>query len=292
MLNTLQKNPRTRFLAAFAALIVYAASVNLFVVPAGLYTGGLLGFCQVLRTLLVQAGVSVPFDLAGVLYWIVNVPILIIAWRIVSGPFVMRTVVGTAISSFFLAVIPAPAVPFLSERLANCLVGGILSGFALGIILTCGYSSGGLDVVGLVMAKLGKNFTVGRFSIGFNAVLYTVCMILFDVTTAIYSVICMVFTSLFIDRAHQQSINVQMLIFTRAPIEEISEQITHKLERGVTYWDGCGAYTGERIRVLCVCLSKFEVAAVQKIVLDLDEHAFFTLQEGVHIRGNFHMKVS
>ena len=163
-----------------------------------------------------------------------------------------------------MSVIQSPAVPILDDPLASCLVGGILCGFALGLALTCGCSTGGLDVVGLCLTKRGSRFTVGRFSLGFNIVLYIACALLFDIQTAIYSVIYTVFCSLFIDRGHQQNINVQVLIFTRDADPELPRSIMSRLGRGVTYWEGKGAYTESDMRVLCVCVSKFEVAELRR----------------------------
>ena len=158
--------------------------------------------------------------------------------------------------------------------------------------LTCGCSTGGLDVVGLCLTKRGSRFTVGRFSLGFNIVLYIACALLFDIQTAIYSVIYTVFCLLFIDRGHQQNINVQVLIFTRDADPELPRSIMSRLGRGVTYWEGKGAYTESDMRVLCVCVSKFEVAELQETVRELDSHAFFIVQEGVRIGGNFLRKIS
>ncbi len=60
----------------------------------------------------------------------------------------------------------------------------------------------------------------------------------------------------------------------------------------MTYWEGKGAYTESDMRVLCVCVSKFEVAELQETVRELDSHAFFIVQEGVRIGGNFLRKIS
>ena len=84
-----------------------------------------------------------------------------------------------------------------------------------GIVLTCGGSGGGLDIVGLCLSKRGSGFTVGKFSLSFNAVLYTACLILFSPSVAIYSVIYNFFTAMVLDRVHQQNVSVQALIFTR-----------------------------------------------------------------------------
>lgn len=247
----------------------------------------------IIRTLLAQA-VELPagVDIAGILYFLINIPVLYLAWRDLGRAFLIRTLICVGASSLFLSVIQSPAVPILDDPLASCLVGGILCGFALGLALTCGCSTGGLDVVGLCLTKRGSRFTVGRFSLGFNIVLYIACALLFDIQTAIYSVIYTVFCSLFIDRGHQQNINVQVLIFTRDADPELPRSIMSRLGRGVTYWEGKGAYTESDMRVLCVCVSKFEVAELQETVRELDPHAFFIVQEGVRIGGNFLRKIS
>ena len=159
-------------------------------------------------------------------------------------------------------------------------------------MLTCGRSTGGLDILGLWLAKKGKGFSVGRFSLSFNALLYTLCAVLFGLRAAIYSIIYTVFCALFIDRGHQQNITEQVLIFTKDEDPELPRNIMARLGRGVTYWEGKGAYTGEDLRVLCVCVSKFEEADLYGVVHELDPNAFFITQEGVTIHGNFIRKLS
>ena len=293
MLHKALQNKWTRVAIAVVATLLYAVGVNLFIVPVGLYSGGVVGLSQVIRTLLARS-VALPenVDIAGILYFLLNVPVLIMAWKELGRGFLIRTLICVGASSFFLSVIKAPASPLLEDPLSACVVGGILCGFALGLALTCGCSTGGLDVVGLCLSKRGSRFTVGRFSLSFNVALYPACAILFNIQTAIYSVIYTVFCSLFIDRGHQQNISVQVLIFTKDEDPQLPSNIMTRLGRGVTYWEGKGAYTGSDIRVLCVCVSKFEVAELQETVRELDPRAFFIVQEGVRIGGNFARKIS
>lgn len=293
MLHKALENKYLRFAIAIFATFIYALGVNLFIVPMGLYSGGLLGMCQVIRTVLVRSfGLSSTLDFSGVLYLVVNIPLLLLAWKTLGKSFLARTVVCVVASSLFLSIIQSPATPIVEDRLASCMLGGIICGFSIGLTLTCGCSSGGLDIIGLWLSKKGSGFTVGRFSMSFNVVLYAVCAILFDIQTVIYSVIYMVFSALFVDRAHQQNITVQVLIFTKDRDPELPHQIMTKLGRGVTYWEGKGAYTGNDLRVLCVCVSKFEESELEEIVRLLDPHAFFIVQEGVHIGGNFVRRIS
>lgn len=288
MFQTLLHNKYLRLLTGLLGAVIHAAAINLFVVPQGFYSGGLYGVCQVIRTLLVQQfGLVTPVDLAGVLYLLLNIPLLILAWRSFGRPFVIRMTVCTAVDSIALALIPSPAVPIVADPLSACLISGICSGFACGLILTCGCSTGGLDVLGLYLSKKGSRFTVGKFSISFNAVLYAACALIFSLHTALYSVIYTVFASLFIDRAHQQNISVQMLIFTKNKSEEMRAFIIERLSRGVTLWKGRGGYTNEPLEVLCVCLNKYEILTVEQMLREVDSNAFFIVQEGVQVGGHF-----
>ena len=293
MLHKALQNKWVRVLIAVFATFLYAMGVNLFIVPMGLYSGGVVGLSQVIRTLLMQhLDLPAGVDIAGILYFLINIPVLYLAWRNLGRGFLLRTLICVGASSFFLSVVRSPAVPILEDPLASCLVGGILCGFALGLALTCGCSTGGLDILGLWLAKKGKGFSVGRFSLSFNALLYTLCAVLFGLRAAIYSIIYTVFCALFIDRGHQQNITEQVLIFTKDEDPELPRNIMARLGRGVTYWEGKGAYTGEDLRVLCVCVSKFEEADLYGVVHELDPNAFFITQEGVTIHGNFIRKLS
>lgn len=285
--NTLH-NHTLRLIAAVVGEFIAAAALNLFIVPLNLYTGGTMGVCQLIRTLLQDyGGLNFgQYDVAGILYFLANIPILLFAYRDLGKKLVFKTLVCALSYSLFYSIIPIPTRPIISDYLTACLLGGILTGIGSGIVLTCGCSSGGLDIVGLCLSKRGSSFTVGRFSITFNVFLYTACLILFQPVVAIYSVIYNFFTSMVLDRMHQQNVTAQALIFTREE-ESISRFIIDDLHRSVTYWDGTGAYTGEGIHVLCVCLSKYEIEELLHAVHTMDPHAFMTVQEGTRIFGNF-----
>lgn len=288
MLQKLQRNRAMRLVLSLVSCVLYAIGINWFIVPLGLYSGGLLGACQLLRTLMVETlGFPAVVDYSGVLYMLFNIPIFFLAWRSMGRGFLIRSVICTFAASFFLSVIPTPATPIVTESLAGCVVGGIVSGFALGLCLTCGSSTGGLDIIGLWLAKRGTGTGVGRFSLSFNAVIYAICAALFGLGTAVYSAIFTVFSSLFLDHFHEQNITVQVLIFTKGESEKLLGPILTNLGRGVTTWEGRGGYTGDATNVLCVCVSKFEVEELQRGVREVDPKAFFIIQEGVRINGYF-----
>ena len=293
MLYNSLHNRALRLVVAVIGELIAAAALNLFIVPLHLYTGGLMGVCQLLRTLASDyLGMSFgAYDVAGILYFLLNIPILLLAYKNLGRAFVAKTLICTVAFSLFYSLIPSPSVPIVDDYLTACLLGGILAGVGGGLVLTCGASGGGLDIVGLCLSKRGSQFTVGKFSLTFNALLYTACLFLFSPEVAIYSVIYNFFTAMVLDRMHQQNVSIQALIFTKGDEDTLARFIIENLGRSVTYWEGVGAYTGEDVHVLCVCLSKFEIEELVHAVHSIDPHAFVTTQEGTRIYGNFQRKV-
>lgn len=293
MLYTSLHNRWLRLVAAIAGELLLAATLNLFIVPLNLYSGGIMGVCQLISTVVLgHWGIDLgAYDIAGFLYFLLNIPILLMAFRDLGRGLAVKTIICTVSYSLFYSIIPTPSQPIVSDYLTACLLGGILTGVGSGIVLTCGASGGGLDVIGLCLSKRGSHFTVGKFSLLFNVFLYAACLILFHAEVVIYSIIYNFFTAIVLDRMHQQNVNVQALIFTRKDEHLLSRFIMDKLNRGVTYWNGTGAYTGEDVHVLCVCLSKYEIEELLHTVHSIDSHAFITVQEGVRVLGNFPKKL-
>ena len=292
MYNSLH-NRWLRLIAAMLGEGVVALALRLFIVPMGLYSGGMMGLCQLIRTLL-QDGLGLNFggaDIAGVLYFLSNIPILLLGWKTLGPRMTFKTIACTVSFSFFYSIIPTPSVPIVDDYLTSVMLGGIIVGTASGIVLTCGGSGGGLDIVGLCLSKRGSRFTVGKFSLSFNIVLYTACLILFSPEIAIYSVIYTFFNAMVLDRMHQQNVSVQAMIFTKEDEKELGRFIIEKLGRSVTYWEGTGAYSGKGLHVLVVCVSKFEIEELLHAVHEMDEHAFVTVQERVRVFGNFVRKL-
>lgn len=293
MYNKALHNRWTRTALLLLSSLLAAWSVNTFTVPQHLYSGGLLGLCQIIRTVLTtKLGISTgTTDIAGILYLVVNVPLLILAWRTLGRTFVFKLILCTVSNSLFMTIIPVPEVPVVADRLTSCLVAAVINGLAYGIMLTCGGSTGGTDILGLILSKT-KGITVGKLGIMFNIFVYGMCLILFDTSTAIYSAIQSMAGSVFVDRMHQQNITVQALIVTKVKDESLPIWIMETIGRGATRWDGVGSYTGDDVWVLCVCLSKYEIETLQQTVHEIDPNAFIMIQEGVHTSGNFERHLS
>ena len=95
MLYNSMHNPWLRVLFAVLGEFLAAAAMNLFIVPLHLYGGGLMGLCQLIRSL-IQSGMGVSYDFAGILYFACNIPILLLAYKTLGRTFVVKTIVCTS----------------------------------------------------------------------------------------------------------------------------------------------------------------------------------------------------
>ena len=137
MYQKLMHNKSLRLIGGLLGGLLLSVAINVFIVPQGLYGGGAYGLCQVIRTLLQrELSLSLPFDLAGVLYFFVNIPLFLLAYKALGREFFWKAAICTVCNSVFLAVIPSPSTPVIPDLLTSCMVGGILAGFASGLVLT------------------------------------------------------------------------------------------------------------------------------------------------------------
>ena len=242
---------------ATVGMLLFAMGINLFIVPADLYNGGLLGISQILRTLLVRYlhWFSCTTDIAGVINLLLNVPLFILAYISISKSFFARTLICVVSQTVFLSFIPIPTTPIVSDCLTASIIGGIMAGSGIGIALRSGGSSGGMDIVGMYFTKKYKDFSVGKVSLVVNCMVYGICGILFGLPTAIYSIIYSAVSTLMTDKAHVQNINVEVMIFTKEAPEQIVECIVREFHRDATWWEAKGGYTEGKTYMVMTILS-------------------------------------
>lgn len=284
-----------RMAGILLGVLIYTAGVNLFLRPLHLYSGGIMGFCQLFDTILRDyLGLKLGnLDVAGISYYLLNLPGLIVAFCLMRRRFVVKSILTVSAITLMLTVIPIPGEPILDEMIANCMVSGIMAGVGVGMILRMGSCDGGMDLIGMILIQTKGRFSVGKVNIAANCVLYGICLVLFDVPTVIYSLIYSVSCSLLCDRVHTQNINVQALIVTKmqdlAPLEI---EIMGRMNRGLTCWQAYGGYTGQEKTILMAVISKYEIAQLRGIVHEFDPEAFVLMDEGVSVDGYFLKKIT
>ena len=284
------KNDVLKTLYICIGTFIYALGTNIFVVPTGLYSGGFLGASQILRTLTeMVTGITFTFDISGLISFALNIPLLLLVYKTVGRGFVLKTAFCLGIQTILLSVIPTK--PIISDPLTACIIGGLLYGFGVGLILRNGGSSGGVDIIGMYFAKKSK-ISVGKVGLAINIFVYVIAFILVkDLEKIIYTLIYAGISTIALDRMHIQNINSEVIIISQKNNSEIQDALLKEMRRGVSYWDGYGAYTGESRRVLYVVVSKYEVPTLHKIVARIDPKAFISVKNDVDITGNFEKRL-
>ena len=272
--------------------LIYCLGFNLLIVPMGLYSGGFMGISQLtglFLTNVLHIPIPASVNLTGIIYFLLNVPLLYMGYRVLGKEFAVKTLVQTGLMSAILVVVPIPETPIVGDYLTSCIIGGIVCGVGCGMILRGRASAGGQDIIGLCCSKKFPNITVGKVTIIINIFVYGVCMLLFNIEIVIYSLIFSTVSSLAIDKVHIQNINTSVMIFTKKT--GISKAIMEQTGRGVTNWDGEVAYTNKTSHILLVMISKYEVAQIKKIVHSIDPNAFMIFTEGCSVDGNFEKRL-
>lgn len=277
-----------KFLKCIIGIFISSLSINLFIVPNNLYTGGILGLSQIIRTILISLfKINVNFDISSIIYYLINIPLFLIAYKRISKTFFIRTLFAVTINSIFLMIIPIPSEPLIKDLLVNVLIGGFLGGIGIGMALSTGSSSGGTDIIGVLLSKRNKKFTVGNIGLIFNLLVYSVCGLKYGIETMIYSILYAIFETIMIDRNHTQNICSEAFIFTKQKPEKMIEFITNELNRGATYWEAVGGYTNTKTYIVYTVLSKYERMRLGRHMKDFDENAFMVGDDGVEIKGLF-----
>lgn len=268
--------------------MIYAISVNTLITPAGLYNGGFLGIAQLLRYLITQAlmiPISPGIDLAGIIYFLLNIPLFIYALRVMGFKFSSMTFIAIGISSLFLTFVPVPDSPLITDRLTACVVAGVIGGVGTGLLLRGGSSTGGSDVIGVCLSKTHPDMSVGKINVIINLAVYVVCFFVFDIQTAVYSFIYSAVRSAFVDRLHTQNINVSVKIITK--VKGLDQLLTGEMRHGVTVFTGKGAYTDDDVIMLFTIVSRYELHHLSEVVREADPKAFIAYSDNEHVLGNY-----
>ena len=277
----MKKVIKSYFWVVFGNLL-YAIGMNIFIVPLGLYSGGLFGICQLIRTGLEYIWNFGNIDIAGILYFISNIPLLILSYKWLGKKFFISSLVSIIVVNIFLTFITINQV-IIAEPLTGCIIGGLLAGAGSGMVLRAGSSGGGTEIIGNYFIKKNKNISIGKLNIFLNFIVYGICAIVFNINIAIYSVIYSVVASIALDKFHEQNIKVNALIFTDN--YEITKEIGQKLVRGSTSWEGKGDYTGNKKYIISTVVSQYELNELKIIIKIVDPSAFVIINHNIETVG-------
>lgn len=277
-----------QFVKATIGVLIFSFAINTFLVPLSLYSGGAMGLSQLIRTIIVDSlNLKVNFDIAGLLYYLINIPLLVIAYKKISKSFFFRTLFCVSLMTLCLTFIPIPNKPILDEVLACTLVGSLIAGYGNGLILSSSGSTGGIDIIGIAAIMRNNKLSVGKLGFFFNTILYSISGILYGVPVMIYSILFSFFESFVIDRTHEQNICSTAMIFTKNNPKGIIKYVEDVLDRDTTYWEAIGSYKETKTYICYVVLSKYELQLLERHLNKVDPTAFVVKTTGVGIDGKF-----
>lgn len=259
-----------------------AFAMNCFLIPANIYSSGFAGLAQLLANIITD---FTPFSATtGILLAILNLPVIILAWKKVGRSFTYFSLLSVAIMTFFLEVLPVNPI-FSDDILLNAVFGGLIAAVGIGMTLKFGGSTGGLDIIALVLSK-SKGKPVGTYFLLFNAIIVISAGQLYGMEKALYTLINLYVTTRVIDSVHTSHVKLTAMIVTTKG-EELSKQIHSKLVRGITKMDARGAFTNQDKDVLMIVLSRYELYDLERIIKKVDPKAFTNVVQTVDVLGEF-----
>lgn len=275
---------RARDYALFVLKIIigcalFALGFDLFLEPNGLNAGGISGLAMVFVHVTELGSI-------GLVTILINLPLFAISGLKIGKKFVTGSLLGMLASSLLLdamALLPNPQ----TEPLVGALYGGVLCGVGLGLVFAAGASTGGSDIVVRLLKMKWRNIPIGSISMGFDLVVVVLTGLIYqDISRALYSGIAIFITGVVLDAVVYRFDYSKVVIIISKQNETIAKSITQTLDRGVTYLDGEGYYSGNRTKVVLSVVKRQQLAELKQLVVDIDPDAFIIVQEAHQVLGD------
>lgn len=267
------------FLKIAVGCALFSLGFNLFLVPNGLNAGGLTGLSMLIVQLL-------GFGTVGSLTLLMNLPLFAISGLKIGKRFVFYSLVGMLFSSVFIDVftlIPPPQ----TEPLIGCVYGGVICGIGLGVVFAEGASTGGSDIIVRLIKLKWQHMPIGSISIGFDLVVAILTGVVFhDISRTLYSGIAIFICGKVIDAVVYSFDYSKVALIISKEHEKIAAAINEKLERGATYLDGEGYYSGKPTKIVLSAVKKHQIAELKQLVVEIDPNAFIIVQEAHQVLGD------
>lgn len=266
-----------RYLCIGIGCLIASTSVNLFLVPHHLLSGGVSGLAIIFYFLF-----GFPI---GLQILIMNIPLIYLAYRLLGKEYALTTIYGTTLFSVaidatqFLAKINP-----LDDPLLACITGGIISGVGAGIIFRVNGSSGGLDIVAAIVRKY-YSFNFGVVSFAINCIIMLIAAFFFGLKLAILTLISMFIGANLTDKVVEGFNRKKTIFIISYNTEEITEVILKEVGRGVTILHGEGAFTRQEKRIIFVVVSLLQIAKIKLLVQEVDPQAFMIVQDAAEVMG-------
>jgi uncharacterized membrane-anchored protein YitT (DUF2179 family) len=259
-------------------LFINALAWTAFIIPSKIVGGGITG----LSTLIFYAS-GFP---VGVTFFIINIFLIMIGIKSLGLSFGIRTIYGSVVISLFLGILQQYITePVVTDRFMAAIIGGIMGGASVGLVFSQGGSTGGTDIIAMIINKY-RNISPGKLILYMDVLVISSSYIIFQsLEVLVYGFVVMGVASYAIDMVlmgHRQS--VQLFIFSKKH-DVIAEQIANEIGRGVTLLNGKGWYSKSESFVLMVVVRRSESNNVFRTIKQIDPDAFISVANVMGVYG-------
>lgn len=258
--------------------VLMGVALSVFMVPFKIAPGGVSGLATVLHYL---AGLRV-----SVLIPLINIPIFIIGIIRLERDFLVKSVFGTVVLSIATetaAILPPPT----SDPLISAVFGGAVMGIGISAVLSRGGTTGGTDILVLVIRRSFSEVSVGRLYLLIDGVVIAMAGLAFSSGEVIfYSAVSLVVSTYMTDAA-LEGLNLARLVYIISDSNrEICDRIYAELKRGVTGLNSVSMYSGRSGRILMCVIRKGQLSKLKKIIQDIDKDAFVIICDAKEVMGS------
>ena len=258
---------------------IYALGFDLFMQPNEINAGGMTGLAMVLVKL-------TGFGTVGTIVIVCNIPLFLAGWRSLGRKFFLGSLLGMLVSNVAIDVLGGILPQVTVEPLLACLYGGALSGVGLGLVFVRGASTGGTDIAVRLVQRRARGLSLGRVMLISDVGIAVLTGLAFhDFNKALYSMILIYVNSKVLDSVIYGFDYSKVALIISDRHEEIAHAIDCKLERGATFLQGFGSYTGREKKVVLVAFKPRQLAELKQAVSEVDRDAFLIVQDAHQVLG-------
>lgn len=257
--------------------VLMAIATSLFLLPNQLSSGGIAGIATIIYYFL-----KIPM---GITILIINVPLFLFAGYKLGKSFLVKSIIGTIIFSISIDILDK-IEPLTQDRFLACIYGGIIIGLGTAIILKANSSTGGSDLVSMLVKKYNPNIRTSNVITIIDTVIVALNVIFFkEIEIGLYSALAIYLMGKMIDVAFEGIYFTKLLIIISDRSQEISEEIGEKVRKGTTGLFGKGMYTNENKLILMCAASRGDVAKVKQVTRKIDPHSFIIIVNSREVVG-------
>ena len=260
-----------------AASVLFAAALNMFILPAEITVGGLTGVATIITMF-----VNLPVGLTIIL---LNIPLIILNTRRYGRIFLLRTLIGTLSTSIGVDLLTFLPVT-VTDPLLCAILGGATMGLSLGILLSRGYTTGGTDLVACLLKRKFPRIPAGSLIMLSDAVIIiSSAIVAKDFDKLIYSFICVFVMSRITDSLIATSRRAELAFVVTSQPERMTSLISERLGRGTTLLSGVGGYSLEPKKIIMCVVGKGELFFLKQAIEEVDSSAFVIVCRANEVMG-------